>query len=305
MYPSLVLENQFGEVSNNAIKGGSSQLRAKFVVNSTDADGFGVTGFVGSGIDNIFMHTSATPDADNPNPIAGYILAKLSKGFSSFQSLYATSVPPQSGSSLLVASAGLSVGTVYVITILGTTSQAQWEVLGVPAGLTAALGLAFVALATSCTGTGAVQVPKTGGTAILSINPVGNPDVGSLDDGSGGFITLACYKSGGTVAAPTFTGSALGSHAHDLLIKGGQAPSITNDIAYYATDILGKEQATDATIAGSASGTKGGVIAASAGTPAGTISAPALTGANSLAAPVDGTIIELCFSVIPLPASLI
>lgn len=54
-------------------------------------------------------------------------------------------------------------------------------------------------------------------------------------------------------------------HAHDLLIKGGQAASTTNNAAHYATDILGKEAATDATIAGSASATKGGVIALAAG----------------------------------------
>ncbi len=305
MYPSLVLENQFGEVSNNLVKGGSSQLLAKFVVNSTDSAGFGVTGFVGKGIDNIFMHTSATPDADNPNPIAGYILAKLSKGFSAFQSLYSTVTPPQSGSSLLVASAGLSVGTVYVITITGTTSQAQWEVLGVPAGLTAVLGLAFVAIATSCTGTGAVQVPKTGGTAIVSISPVGNPGVGSLDDGSGGFITLACYKAGGTiaapaltmnsytpagtVAAPVFTGGALGTHTHSI-------PAGTD----------GSGGTSGATSAGTPAGTNSApVFTGSPATLTGTIAAPVLTSVNSLNAPVDGTIIELCFCVIPLVAPLI
>lgn len=302
MYPTLNLLNQFGEQSTNFILGGSSEIRAKFVVDTTNADG--ITGLVAQGIDDIFMHTSTTPSAGNPNPISGYILAKLSKGFASFQSLQWTATPPQSGSSLLVASAGLSVGSVYVITILGNTSQAQWEVLGVAAGQTAALGLAFVAIATSCTGTGAVQIPKVGGTAIVSINPVGNPSVGSLDDGSGGSILLACYKAGGTISAPTFSGSALGTHAHDLLIKGSQAASTTNDIAAYAGPILGKQEATDATILGSGSAANGGVMAASAGTPAGTISAPVLTGANSIGAPVDGAIIELCFNMIPLAAAI-
>lgn len=305
MYPTLLLKNQFGEQSNNVMIGGSSQIKATFVVNSTDSDGFGITGLEAQGIDNIYMHTSATPDAGNPNPIAGYILAKLSQGFASFQSLQSTVTPPQSGSSLLVASAGLSVGSVYVITILGTTSQAQWEILGVPHGFTAALGFAFVALATSCTGTGAVQIPKIGGTAIVSINPVGNPSVGSLDDGSGGSILLACYKAGGTVAAPTFTGSALGTHTHDLLVKGGEGAATTNVIANYAGPILGKQEATDATYAGASSATNGGVLAASAGTPAGTNSAPAFTGANAIGAPVDGSIIELCFTMIPLAAPLI
>lgn len=303
MYPSLVLENQFGEVSNNAVKGGSSRIRAKFVVDSTNSKG--ITGLSAEGIDAIYMHTSTTPFASNPNPAAGYILAKFSKGFSSFQSLFSSVIPPQSGSSLLVASAGLTAGQVYVITILGTTSQAQWEVLGVPAGITAVLGLAFVAIATSCTGTGAVQIPKVGGTAIVSINPVGLPSVASLDDGSSAMVLLACYKAGGTVAAPTFTGSALGTHAHDMLVKGGQAGSTTNDIAAYPSAILGKEQATDATFLAADSATKGGVLAVSAGTPAGTNSAPAFTGANAIGALVDGSIVELLFCVIPLPAALI
>lgn len=94
----------------------------------------------------------------------------------------------------------------------------------------------------------------------------------------------------GTIAAPTFTGSALAAHAHDLLVKGGQAAATTNDLAHYATDILGKEAATDATITGAASGTKGGVITVTAGTPAGTISAPVFTGT---APAVNGTIPEL------------
>lgn len=50
------------------------------------------------------------------------------------------------------------------------------------------------------------------------------------------------------------------THDHDLLIKGGQAAATTNVAAHYATDILGKEAATDATIAGADSATKGGVL---------------------------------------------
>lgn len=60
------------------------------------------------------------------------------------------------------------------------------------------------------------------------------------------------------------------THAHDVLIKGGQAAVGTDAVGYYATDILGKEAATDKTIAGSASATKGGVISS-------TLSAAAMT----------------------------
>jgi hypothetical protein len=59
------------------------------------------------------------------------------------------------------------------------------------------------------------------------------------------------------VAANTAT------HTHDILVKGGQAASTTNDVAVY-TALLGKEAATDATIVGANSATSGGVVASAA-----------------------------------------
>jgi hypothetical protein len=293
MYPSVILENQFGEVSNNFLIGGSSQLRAKFIVDRDNVNGLGIRGLTAQGISKVYMHTSATPLDGNPNPADGYIVVKFEKGFSSFQSLKSTITAPQSGSSLLVASAGLSVGTVYVITTLGTTSQAQWEVLGVPAGVTAALGLAFVAAATSCTGTGAVQVPKTGGAAILAIQPVGDPSQGSIADESGGWVVLACYQPGGT-----FSGSALPAHTHSFLVKGAQAAASTDAISAKGSSpvVIGKESATDLTSLGNANG---GVQDASAGTPAGTVAL-----SNAVTQPAEETVIDLQFTMIPLPAVL-
>lgn len=53
-----------------------------------------------------------------------------------------------------------------------------------------------------------------------------------------------------------------GAHTHDVLIKGGQAAAGTAATAWYATDIFGKEAATDKTILGADSATKGGVQSA-------------------------------------------
>lgn len=53
------------------------------------------------------------------------------------------------------------------------------------------------------------------------------------------------------------------SHTHNFLIIGGQASSTTNDVAIYGSlDTIGKEQASNATMVGSASATKGGVVSA-------------------------------------------
>lgn len=66
------------------------------------------------------------------------------------------------------------------------------------------------------------------------------------------------------------------THAHDLKIIGGQAATTTNELGHYATDILGKEAATDATIAKADSATKGGVISE-------TLAAAALSEASTVA----------------------
>ncbi len=54
------------------------------------------------------------------------------------------------------------------------------------------------------------------------------------------------------------------AHTHNLLVKGGQAASTTNNIANYATAILGKQEAADVTFLGADSATKGGVVASAA-----------------------------------------
>lgn len=153
-----------------------------------------------------------------------------------------------------------------------TSNLVDWQGVGLPKGVEPAVGAAFIATAVGYTtgGTSTGTVKAYGSTGIVGMEILGDPNLslGPIPMGGGpnvgGWILVKFL-------APTFSGTALGSHTHDLKIIGAQAASTTNDIAYYATDILGKEQATDATIAGSASTTKGGVVAVTGGTPAGTI----------------------------------
>lgn len=117
-------------------------------------------------------------------------------------------------------------------------------------------------------GDGALTYPAGG--VPITIGKLGCPNViESLtvyDKGTSGYAWTYDRTNLKLVAvqAPAQT------HAHDLLVKGGQIASTTNDIAHYATDILGKEAATDATITGAASATKGGVISATLAAAAGT-----------------------------------
>lgn len=261
-------------------------INMQFTVAS--ANGLGVTSVKSNGyVRNVFMHTSGAPTSNNgylnPNPAAGYALVQLNNNFN----YYINSVAGMIGStqtSTKIDNSALTVGQPYVITILGNATAAQWLAIGVPAGVTPAVGVSFIALTVGAganTSTSRVQLPVASG--ISGIEVVGDPNKSIANSNlalNGGAWLMLQFL------APSFAGSALGSHTHNFTVIGGQAASTTNDIANYAGPLLGKEEATNATYLGANSATNGGVVAASAGTPAGTMSLAA-------AAPVDGAVVSL------------
>jgi hypothetical protein len=125
---------------------------------------------------------------------------------------------PNSGSSILVASAGTVSGTTYVITIVGTTTTAGWQSLGLPVGITPAVGVAFKSTATTtAAGTGAVQVQLAAGSGIVAVEMIGNPGTTLYPTGLGAaspyviLTTLAATNSSTTtfVAADPTSGCTL------------------------------------------------------------------------------------------------
>ncbi len=269
-------------------------IDCEFTVDATNANG--VTGLKGGLVPAVYMHTSTTPSAGNPNPAAGYAIVQLGDNFNGLYGCYSQLISPNSGSSLLVASAGLTVGLVYTITIMGTTTVAAWHTLGVPAGIAPAVGVSFVAANTSAVGTGAVQVPATAGSGAVSMELMGNPNLqlssSNPSSGVSGYYPYLIFRfMKAASGALTFTGSALATHNHDFIVKGGQGASTTNNIANYAGPLIGKQEASDATYVGANSATSGGVVGISAGTPAGTINTPAI--ANVIATPAAGTVVKL------------
>lgn len=224
---------------------------------------------------------------------AGQYRLRLEDNFAKLLAFNAKMVSPVTGSG--IAATALTPGLVYQIVTMGTTTQANWVTAGVPADITAAVGVTFLCAATS-SGTGTGKLLGSSGVTTVellgtSINMLNAQPVVALSGGYvdfqtlGGLITMGAYTPAGTVAAPTFTGDALATHTHDLLFIGGI--TATEAVAIQGGDTLGKNAATNRTIAGSASATKGGVVAVTAGTPSGTNSAPAFTGT---AASLTGTI---------------
>lgn len=185
-------------------------LDCNFVVDSANGNGLGVRSLKGPGIAQVYMYTSATPAVGNPNPAAGNILVKLQDNFQRYYSGTAGFVSYISGTPIVVTAAGahLVVGTAYIITLVGTTTTAEWNTLGVPVGIDPAVGLSFIAKATGAgAGSGVVEVPKSGGSGIDHIELIGDPNLSIKSSGAnvlgsdnGPYILMQCLSAGSLTA---------------------------------------------------------------------------------------------------------
>jgi hypothetical protein len=181
-----------------------------FVVDSTNGNGLGIRNLKGQGIKNIFMNTSATPGSNNgylnPNPAAGYILVQFADNFNRYYGGFSGFVSPVSGTPILVTT-GVTAGLAYTIVSVGTTTTAQWQSLGLPAGVTPAVGATFIAPATATTtGTGAIEVPLSTHAGVQTMTVIGDPNttISPIPMGStpyvGGWLTAACLNANALTA---------------------------------------------------------------------------------------------------------
>lgn len=247
----------------------------------TPTNGLGVTSVKSNGYANyVFMHTSTTPTTSNgitnPNPPNGYAVIGLKNNFNSFLGLRWEVDAPATNASTTATTANV----VYTITALGTATAAQWQAKGLPAWLTPTVGQSFVATASGTIG-GSAMVGTAGVPNVNYVSVVGDPNQtiasSNVAQYGGAYLVL---QFGGAA----FTGTALGTHTHDLLLKNAAVADGTTTRVNAGTNLLGANTGSDITVAGS--GANGGIVAASAGTPAGTIAAAAT-------APTTGSIIRL------------
>jgi len=170
-------------------------LSCNFIVDSANGNGLGIRSLKGNGIQNVYMHTSSTPAAGSPNPESGVIMVQLQDNYNRYLGGFSGQVSPLSGSNITSTTAG----DPYVITSLGTATAAQWTAAGVPAGITPAPGVAFVAIATGTIGGSAtVQAPSASG--IDNIEVIGDPNTTLAPIGAGqnngGIIIMQCLQDG-------------------------------------------------------------------------------------------------------------
>jgi hypothetical protein len=212
-FPNLYFKDQFGDSTIATILGGSYGIGLNFIVDPANGNGLGIRSLKVTGqnpdiVKNVFMHTTATPAAGNPNPLAGFILIQFNESYLGYGGGSFGFVSPLSGSNISI-SAGVTQGQAYAITSLGTTTAAQWQAIGLPLGITPAVGAAFIASVTGDgVGTGTVQVPSASG--ITGIEVVGDPnqtcDVAAAN--AGAWLVIQCL-SGSTLTAPA-TGTVIG-----------------------------------------------------------------------------------------------
>jgi hypothetical protein len=148
-------------------------INLNFIVDATNGNGLGVRSVKSNGyVKNVFMHTSAPlTGSGNPNPAVGYAIVQLAGNFNRYIGGFAGAQAPLASTS----TTSLTQGNPYVITSLGTTTTAQWQTAGLPAGFTPAVGSAFIAAATaSIGGTGTVGIPAA--STVLSVQIVGDPN---------------------------------------------------------------------------------------------------------------------------------
>lgn len=183
------------------------EIDVSFVVTVTN--GLGVTSVKSNGwVERVFMHTSTTPTATNgvtnPNPASGIVLLQLKQNFNVFLGMsYSFQAPPTGGAVTTTVA-----NTTYIINALGTTTAAQWLAVGLQAGLTAAVGQAFTAIASQAIG-GTGSVKAVGNSGVAAAEVIGDPNQSisnsSIEKNAGAWVALQFFDYAGALVAPTAT----------------------------------------------------------------------------------------------------
>lgn len=151
-----------------------------FIVDSSNTNGLGIKSLKGAGmIKAVYMHTSATAAAGSPNPAAGTIVVQLKDNYQRFMGANYFIDSPASGSDVKIDNSAMTAGIAYTITTLGNATTAKWVAIGVPLGITPAVGVTFIAATNGGSGntlTSRVQLANAIGSGVLTIEAVGDPN---------------------------------------------------------------------------------------------------------------------------------
>lgn len=192
----------------------------------TPTNGLGITNFKGPLVQNVFMHTSTTPAAGssnpsspnivvtNPNPASGLIVVQLQDQYQRILGMQCSIRSPASGNDVKIDNSAMTAGQAYIITTLGDATAAKWAAIGVPAGVTPAVGVSFIAASNGGSGntlTSRVQTAAAAGSGIEQVEIVGNSDLSIAPSiqaqGFGAQVILACRSNSLTMNSYTPAGT--------------------------------------------------------------------------------------------------
>lgn len=126
----------------------------------------------------------------------GVYEVKLKDTYYKFRNLQVSFYGPVTGAA--VVGGAFVAGTLYQIQSLGNTTQAQWVAAGLPSGVTAAVGVPFVASAVGA-GTGTVKALGKSGVAACEI--AGNPQQ-TVTALAYPYFLFSCYDYAGALVDP-------------------------------------------------------------------------------------------------------
>jgi hypothetical protein len=178
-----------------------------FIVDPTNENG--INSLKGATVKNVFMNAN-TPGALNPDPVNGTIVIRLQDNYNRLLGITHSIVSPNSGSALKIDNAVLTPGTAYVISTLGDATAATWHALGVPDGVTPAVGVAFIAKTnggSANVSTSRVMATASTGSSVASLEIVGDSNLSIAPDGTkgqgfGAQIILQARDYAGALVAP-------------------------------------------------------------------------------------------------------
>lgn len=131
---------------------------------------------------------------------AGVYELKLEDNYYRFLDFQAAIAAPVTGSAITAGS--FVSGTLYVIQTVGST---DYSLVGLPAGVTAAPGVAFVA---SGAGSGTGTVKAVGDSGVYGIELVGDPQTMVAPSTAGAVLYFECKNASGVAVDPA-SGSTL------------------------------------------------------------------------------------------------
>lgn len=181
-------------------------IDCNFIVDDTQPAG--ISNLKGPAVEQVLMHSdAATPSMTLQD---GTILVRLSDNYNGvFNAVQGSIVLAATGSDVKIDNSAMTAGVPYRISVVGDASLAKWQAIGLPAGVTPAVGVSFIAASNGGSGnvlTSRVQAAITTST-VAAIQLAADPNLTSAPAPSanlayGAYMILQCRDFAGALVAP-------------------------------------------------------------------------------------------------------